>query len=75
MRQLVQIMILSAALMIPMYSQAHHSFAAEYDSNNYITLQAKITEIRFRNPHVRILLDVDGDGELTWWNVAKSAAA
>ncbi len=75
MRQLVHITILLAVLVIPSYSQAHHSFAAEYDINNYITLQGTISEIRFRNPHVQILLDVDGDGEVTRWNVAGQSVA
>ncbi len=75
MRQLVHITILAAALMIPVYAQAHHSFAAEYDIDKYITLQGKISEIRFRNPHVQILLDVDVDGELTRWNVAGQSVA
>ena len=75
MRQLVYIVFLSVSCMLPTTGQAHHSFAAEYDIDNYITLQGTISEVRFRNPHVQILLDVDHDGEVTRWNVAGQSVA
>jgi len=61
--------------MLSTTGQAHHSFAAEYDIDNYITLQGTISELRFRNPHVQILLDVDDNGEVTRWNVAGQSVA
>lgn len=51
-------------------ASAHHSFAAEYDSNQPITLSGKLTKIEWSNPHGWIYLDVRGeDGKTTNWSV------
>jgi hypothetical protein len=47
---------------------AHHSFAAEYDSNNLITLTGMITKVEWTNPHMYIHIDVKGsDGKVVNW--------
>ena len=49
---------------------AHHSFAAEYDANNPVTLKGTVTKIEWTNPHARVYIDVKGaDGALTNWNM------
>ena len=49
---------------------AHHSFAAEYDANNPVTLKGTVTRIEWTNPHARVYIDVKGaDGALTNWNM------
>jgi hypothetical protein len=49
---------------------AHHSFAAEYDSNQPVTLQGTLTKVEWTNPHGWIYIDVKGeDGKLTNWAV------
>jgi hypothetical protein len=49
---------------------AHHSFAAEYDSNNLITLTGVITKVEWTNPHMYIHLDVKGaDGKVVSWSL------
>lgn len=49
---------------------AHHSFAAEYDSNNLITLTGVITKVDWTNPHMYIHLDVkSADGKVTNWSL------
>jgi uncharacterized protein DUF6152 len=49
---------------------AHHSFSAEYDSDQPITLKGKVTKVSWKNPHVTFLLDVkDGDGAVTNWEL------
>jgi hypothetical protein len=49
---------------------AHHSFAAEYDANQPITLQGQIARIDFVNPHSWLYLDVRGaDGKVVRWTV------
>ncbi len=75
MRQLVYFAFLSVSCLLSVTAQAHHSFAAEYDIDNYITLQGTVSEVRFRNPHVQILLNVDDNGEITRWNVAGQSVA
>jgi hypothetical protein len=50
--------------------RAHHSFAAEYDASNPVTLKGTVTKIEWTNPHARVYLDVKGsDGALTNWNM------
>lgn len=39
-------------------AQAHHSFAAEFDSNKQITLEGKVVKFEWVNPHSWIHIDV-----------------
>jgi hypothetical protein len=48
-------------------SWAHHSFAAEYDSSQEITLTGKITKVEWTNPHIYIHIDVVDGGKTTSW--------
>ena len=51
-------------------SQAHHSFAAMYDSNKPIRLTGKLTRVEWTNPHSHFYLDVKGrDGQVSSWAV------
>jgi hypothetical protein len=47
---------------------AHHSFAAEFDSNKQITLKGHVTKIEWTNPHVWFYLNVKkADGTVENW--------
>jgi len=49
---------------------AHHAFAAEFDANNPIKLQGKVTKWELVNPHSWIHLDVKGpDGKVVEWMI------
>jgi len=37
---------------------AHHSFAAEYDSNKKVTLKGVVTKVEWMNPHAYFYVDV-----------------
>jgi hypothetical protein len=49
-------------LLIALPMWAHHSFAAEYDSNALITLKGTITKVEWTNPHIYFYVDVKEDG-------------
>ena len=47
---------------------AHHSFAAEYDQKQPITLKGVVTKLDWMNPHVYFYVDVtEKDGSTTHW--------
>jgi hypothetical protein len=49
---------------------AHHSFSAEYDANQPITLKGTLTKMEWVNPHGWIHVDVKGsDGKVASWAV------
>jgi uncharacterized protein DUF6152 len=49
---------------------AHHAFAAEFDSNQPITLRGKVTRVEWINPHTWIHMDVaDATGKTTEWMI------
>ncbi|HUI80893.1 MAG TPA: DUF6152 family protein [Bryobacteraceae bacterium] len=55
-------------LLSGMPAAAHHSFAAEYDSSQVLTLKGTISKVEWTNPHIYIYLDVkDADGKVTTW--------
>jgi hypothetical protein len=49
-------------------ASAHHSFAAEYDSHDLITLTGVITAVEWTNPHTYVHVNVkDATGKVTDW--------
>jgi hypothetical protein len=65
--------IAAAALVAATFAaaaQAHHSFAAMYDSAKPIRLSGKLTKVEWVNPHSHFVLDVKGrDGQVQSWSV------
>jgi hypothetical protein len=54
--------------------EAHHSFAAEFDSAKPVTLRGTVTKVDWTNPHVFLYVDVpDPSGKVTNWRVESAA--
>ena len=64
--------LLAAAMLIGVATvgQAHHSFAAQYDSNKPTSLEGVVTKVEWTDPHVYIYIDVTDAKTLIgllWW--------
>jgi hypothetical protein len=47
---------------------AHHSFAAEYDSNQPVKVTGTVTKVEWTNPHIWFFVDVkDDQGRVVNW--------
>lgn len=59
-----------AILVMGVPTRAHHSFAAEYDSNTMLTLTGTVSKVDWTNPHIYIHLDVkDASGKVTTYSL------
>ena len=69
------ILAASAALLlagVPAF--AHHSFAAEFDVKQPVTLKGTVTKVEWTNPHVWIYLDAtDEQGNVQHWQCENGA--
>jgi len=67
--------ILAALLLLSApATQAHHSFAAEFQGDKTATIEGVVTEVWFKNPHVRYYIDAEtDDGETEAWDVRTSS--
>ena len=59
-----------ALLLAAAESTAHHSFAAQYDRDQPVTITGKVTLLEWTNPHARLYVDeVNEDGETVRWDL------
>ena len=53
---------------------AHHSFAAEFLGDQTLTIEGQISEVWFKNPHVRYYIEIETeDGGSETWDVRTSS--
>ena len=70
MRTLAIALVSVGVLLAAATGAAHHSFSAEFDIEKPITLEGKLTELEWVNPHGWIHMDVENpDGTVTNWAV------
>jgi hypothetical protein len=49
---------------------AHHSFSAEFDQNKQVTLEGKVVQMEWVNPHSWLQIDVPkSDGTVERWRI------
>lgn len=65
----------TAALLVASFPAfAHHSFSAEFDVKQPITLKGTVTKVEWTNPHVWIYIDVlDEQGNMQHWQCENGA--
>jgi Family of unknown function (DUF6152) len=66
---LVAASMVSALLVLSTPTLAHHSFAAEFDSNNCRDFTGTLTKLDWQSPHAYFYVDVkDGRGKVENWS-------
>ena len=69
-----ELKLLGVCLLVVTPLNAHHSTVANFDRDVIITVAGTVTEYRFQNPHVQILMEVrTDDGQAERWMVELSA--
>ena len=72
----MRLLLLVIALLITASGHTHHSFAAEFTADRTATITGVVTEVWFRNPHVRYYVDVTAeDGSVEHWDTRGGSPA
>ena len=65
--------LFAIGMLLTRAAHSHHSFTAEFVADKTATLKGTITQVWFRNPHVRYLIVVENeDGEEETWDARGS---
>jgi hypothetical protein len=71
MKRAASLSILALAIFAAAWpALAHHSFAAEFDSDKPVEVTGAVTKVEWANPHARFYVDVkDDQGNIVNWNI------
>ena len=73
-RAVLLIGVLAFVMMAPV--SAHHSFAARFDMDKWITLNGKVTSLKLVNPHPLMEMEVtEADGTVSKWLITSMTSA
>ena len=67
--RLIAILVVSSLMSAALPAFAHHSFAAEFDAAQRVTLTGVVTKVEWTNPHVWFWVNVKDEktGQFTNW--------
>jgi hypothetical protein len=66
--KLRSIKLLLACVLSASIALAHHSFAAEYDGDKYVTMKGTVVKVDWQNPHMFFYMDVaTANGQVEHW--------
>ena len=75
MRYRMLLLLVGVALVSGTAAYAHHSFGATYNGNETITIEGRLVQFVFRNPHSFVHVEApDKDGTTQRWAVEWSGA-
>jgi len=70
LRSVVAMTATVCASLLMSNSSAHHAFSAEFDPEQPVTLQGRVSKVQWINPHAWIHMDaVDAEGNVQAWMV------
>ena len=70
MKRTILLLMLVVVLLSCVTAYAHHSFASTYDESKKITVEGKLVQFLFRNPHSFVhVMAPDEDGTMQRWAI------
>jgi hypothetical protein len=70
MKRTTLILLLAVVLLSCVTAYAHHSFASTYDETKKISVEGKLVQFLFRNPHSFVhVMAPDEDGTMQRWAI------
>ena len=70
MKRTLFALMLAVTLLSSVTAYAHHSFASTYDESKKITVEGKLVQFLFRNPHSFVhVMAPDEDGTMQRWAI------
>jgi hypothetical protein len=58
-----------SSLFLPTAGLAHHSLGTQFNTQKTIELTCAVKKMDWRNPHVRLYIDVEDEGNTVTWEV------